>query len=275
MRKLASRLPAGLGIAAALGVGVVLLVAAAAGGAVKPDKPTTVRVGNLDLTFNGGFSPKVLPKKTMAPIALSIEGKFKSLDGTHLPALKELLIETDKNGGVNVKGYPICKASQIQSTDSDHALAACGSALIGKGKTEVGIELSDDQPEVNAHSDLLVFNGGVKGGVTTLLVHAYLTVPVPAAVVTTVKVKKIHNGRFGTLSVASIPKIAGGSGSVKSFSLKIDKKFTYKGKKVSVLSAQCPDGKLQAKGKAVFFNYATGETTNASAEFIRTCTGKG
>lgn len=273
MRKLARRLPAGVGIAAALGVGVVLLVAAVAGGAVKPNQPTTVQVGDLDLTFNGGFSPTVLPKKTMAPIALSIEGKFKTLDGKHLPALKEFLIETDKNGTLNVKGYPVCPASRIESTDTKHALAACEPALIGKGKTEVGIELAD-QPEVNAHSDLLVFNGGVKGGVTTLLVHAYLTQPVPAAVVTTVKVKKIHNGRFGTLSVASIPKIAGGSGSVKSFSLKIDKKFTYQGKKVSVLSAQCPDGKLQAKGKAIFFDYKTEETTSASAEFIRTCTGK-
>ena len=74
--------------------------------------------------------------------------------------------------------------------------------------------------------------------------------PVPAAIVTTVKIKKIHNGRYGLKSVATIPKIAGGSGSVTSFSLKIDKKFTYKGKKVSVLSAKCPDGKLQAHGDA-------------------------
>jgi hypothetical protein len=274
MRKLATRLPAGARIAMASGVLIALLVTAIAGGAVKPNKPTTVQAGNLDLTFNGGFTPTVLPKKTMAPIAFSVEGKFKSLDGSHLPALKEFLIETDKNGALNTVGYPSCRAARIQSTDTKHALQACGPALIGKGKTTVGIELTG-QPEIDAHSNLLVFNGGNRGGVTTLLVHAYLTVPVPAAVVTTVKVTKIHHGRYGTLAVASIPKIAGGSGSVKSFSLKVDKKFTYKGKKVSVLSAQCPDGKLQGKGKAVFFNYRTGESTTASAEVLRTCTGKG
>jgi hypothetical protein len=275
MRKLASRLPVGVRIAAVLGVIAALIVAAAASGAAKPSKCNGVKVSNLELSFCGGFSPTVLPKKTMAPIAFSLSANFKSLDGSHLPALKEFLIETDKNGGLNTVGYPVCSAAKIQSTNSDHALQACGPALIGKGKTTVGIELSEDQPEIDAHSDLLLFNGGVRGGVTTLLVHAYLTLPVPAAVVTTVKVTKVHHGRYGTLAVASIPKIAGGSGSVKSFNLKVDKKFTYKGKKFSVLSAKCPDGKLQGKGKAVFVNYKTGESTTASAEVLRTCTGKG
>ena len=39
---------------------------------------------------------------------------------------------------------------------------------------------------------------------------------------------------------------------------------------MSVLSAKCPDGKLQAHGTAVF-----SDGTKASAEIIRTCTGKG
>jgi hypothetical protein len=274
MRKLANRLPAGVRIAMALGVLTALLVAAVASGAAKPNKPTTVQVGNLDLTFNGGFSPTTLPKKTFAPIAFSASGEFKSLDGTHLPALKEFIVETDKNGAIDTEGYPTCGSGKIQSTDTHHAMLACGPALIGKGKTTAEIKLLE-QPPIDVHSDLLAFNGGVKGGVTTLFIHAYITVPTPAAIVTTVKIKKIHNGRYGLLAVASIPKIAGGSGSVKSFSLTIDKKFIRKGKKVSVLTARCPDGKLQARGEALFYNYETGESTKASAEVLRTCTGKG
>lgn len=55
------------------------------------------------------------------------------------------------------------------------------------------------------------FNGGTTGGVTTLFVHAYITVPTPAVVVTTVKIKKIHKGRFGLESVAFAegPRISG------------------------------------------------------------------
>ena len=251
----------------ALGALLALTVAgiASAGG----NKPVTVRAGNLELTFNGGFSPTALPKKTLAPIALTAEGKIKTLDGSHPPAMKEFLLETDKNGAVNVKGYPTCKSGQLQAQDTKHAEAICKPAIVGTGTTNVEIEFAESKP-VPVNSKLIVFNGGESGGVTTLFIHAYITVPTPAAIVTTVKIKKIHNGRYGLLSTAKIPVIAGGSGSVTSFSLKIDKKFTYKGKKVSVLSAKCPDGKLQAHGTAVF-----SDGTKASAEILRTCTGKG
>jgi hypothetical protein len=124
----------------------------------------------------------------------------------------------------------------------------------------VGIKFPDQQ-EIPVHSELLAFNGGFRGGVTTLLIHAYITVPTPAAIVTTVKVKKIHKGAFGLGSVATIPKIAGGSGSVKSFSLKLNK---------GILSATCPSGHLDARGSAVF-----ADGTRASGGVVRTCTGKG
>jgi hypothetical protein len=258
----------------ALGALMALTVAGIALGAAKPNQPSTVQVGNLKLTFNGGFSPTTLPKKTLAQIALTAEGKVASTDGSHIPALTEAVIETDKNGAINVKGYPKCTSAKLQSQDSAHARAICKSALVGTGKTTAEIEFAESKP-LDVPSELLVFNGGEKGGVTTLFVHAYFNRPTPGAIVTTVKIKKIHNGRYGTLSIASIPKIAGGSGSVKSFSLTINKKFTVGGKKVSVLSAKCPDGKLQAHVDAKFLNYKTGETTNASTEILRTCTGKG
>lgn len=251
----------GLALLGALSLATVALAGA--------NKPVTVRVGNLEFTANGGFTPTALPKKTLAPIAFSAEGKIKTLDGTHVPALKEVLVEADKNTAVFVKGYPTCTAGKLQSQDSSHAEAICKPALIGKGITNIEIEFPESKP-IPVHSKLLVFNGGEKGGVITFYIHAYITVPTPAAVVTTVKIKKIHKGRYGTLAVASIPKIAGGAGSVTSFSLSINKKYKYKGKSVSVLSAKCPDGKLQAHATAIF-----ADGTKASAEVIRTCTGKG
>ena len=240
-------------------------IAVAGGG----NKPVTVVAGNLKLTFNGGFSPKALPKKTLAPIALTAEGKIQTVDGTHPPALKEFLLETDKNGAVTTVGYPKCTSGKLQAQDTAHAEKLCKTAIIGEGTTDVEIAFPESKP-IPVSSKLLVFNGGTAGGTTTLFIHAYITVPIPAAIVTTVKIKKIHHGRYGLLSVASIPKIAGGQGSVTSFSLKIDKKYSYKGKKVSVLTAKCPDGKLQAHGTAIF-----SDGTKASAEIIRTCTGKG
>lgn len=236
-----------------------LIAVSVAGIASAGNKPVTVEAGNLRVTFNGGFSPSKLPKKKLANIMLQASGKIETKDGSHPPALKEVILESDKNGTIDTKGVPVCKAGQLTSRDTKAAEKVCGPAIIGKGETEVEIAFPEQKP-IPVKSKLLVFNGGTGGGKTTLFIHAYITVPTPAAIVTTVKIKKIHHGRYGLLSVASIPKIAGGSGSVKSFSLTVGKQHT--------LFAKCPDGKLQVHGTAKF-----ADGTSASATIIRTCTG--
>ncbi len=225
-------------------------------------------VGNIEFSAGGGFSPKALSKTVLTPIAFTAEGKIKTLDGTHPSPLKEVLVEADRNTAVTTKGYPTCKSGQLQSQDTSHAEAICRDAIIGKGTTSVEIAFPESKV-VPVKSKLLVFNGGEKAGTTTYYIHAYITLPVPAAIVTTVKIKRIHHGRYGLLATATIPKIAG-EGAVTSFSLKIAKTYTYKGKKVSILSAKCPDGKLQAHATAVF-----ADGIRASTEFVRPCTGKG
>jgi len=245
----------------------VLSVAAAA--IATAEKPVTVRIGEVIVTFNGGVTPKKLPKNELAPIAFDVAGEIKTANGTHPPALRELVIEVDKNGTINAKGLPVCTAGKLQATDTTHARAACPTAIVGEGKTNVEVEFPE-QPAFIAKSTLLAFNGGTSGGKTTIFVHAYLSSPVSAAVVTTVKVSKVHNGRFGLKSVATVPKIAGGYGSPVSFDLTLERNFTYKGKKQSYLLAKCPGGHLNAKGTAVFQGGPT-----VSAEIVRSCTPKG
>lgn len=240
---------------------LVLAALTATALAVKPSKnPIVVEVGNLKLTFDGDFSPEALPKTKPTPISFNISGKFQTKDGTHPPALKQFDLEGDKNVTIDVKGIAVCPAGKLQSTDTKHAEAACPKSIIGRGKTKVEIEFPE-QPPIYANSDLILFNSGVKGGVTTLLVHAYITVPTPAAVVTTVKIKKVKKGRYGLSSIATIPKIAGGSGSPLFFKLTV-----FKG----ILEGKCPDARLQARGRAVF-----SDGTSVGAEVARPCTPKG
>ena len=223
-------------------------------------KPEKVIVGNLEVEYDGGFSPKALPKNKLTPITFFLWSKLRTIDGKHPPAIKEFMLEGDKNVEVNVKGVPTCTSGKLQAQTSAAARKACGPSLVGSGTTEVEVEFTEQKP-FDAKSELLAFNGGVKGGVTTLYIHAYLTAPVTAAIVTTVKIKKVKKGRYGTESIASVPKIAGGAGSVTYFKLKFDKGF---------LMGKCPDGRLQAHGTAVF-----ADSTKASATVIRPCTPKG
>ncbi len=256
-----------LALTMALGALIALTVVGLASAA--GEGPVTVTSGNLKFTANGGFTPKGLSKTKPTPIALTAEGAISTLNGEHPPALQEVLLETDKNGSVNVKGFPTCRLGQLQSTDTAAAEKACGTALIGTGTTTVQVQFPEQNP-INVNSKLLVFNGGESGGKTTFYIHAYFNAPITGAIVTTVKISKIHKGRFGLLADATIPKIAGGSGSVTKFSLKINKGIKYKGKTYNPLNAKCTDGKLvvNAVGK-----FSDGTTTQA--EIVRACTPKG
>jgi len=249
-----------------LAVCTAVALVAAAVAVAKKYPPTVVQAGNLKISLNGGFSPTALPKKGKpAPITLNVSGEIGTTDGTHPPALKEVVVETDKHGSIDVKGLPTCTSGKLQAQDTASAEKICKKAIIGKGKTNVEVEFPEQRPFL-AKSTLLAFNGGVKGGKTTIFIHAYLSSPVSAAVVTTVKISKVHNGRYGTKSVASIPRIAGGSGSVKSFSLTFNK--GYKGQRY--LFATCPDGHLNAKATSVF-----ADGTKLVGSFVRSCKPKG
>jgi len=250
-----------LAAAAALVAMVVAGSALAAGG----EGPVTVKVGNLELTANGGFTPKALSKTKQTPIELSAEGSVKEADGSHPPAAREVIIEGDKNAEVHVKGIPTCKSGQLQATTTSAAMKACGPALIGEGTTTAQVAFAEQKP-ISVPSKLLLFNGGEKGGKITWYVHAYFSNPISGAIVTTVTITKHKNGRFGTLSVAKIPQITGGSGSITDFTLKIKKSV----KGINPISAKCSDGKLKVHVQAKFE-----DGTKAETEIVRACTPKG
>lgn len=247
-------------------------IAATVGGATAmAAAPTTVKLGNLVLTINGGVTPKALPKKKPAPIALNVSGKIGTADGTHPPALTSVVIDTDKNGTIDARGVPICKGPKLEARTTAAAEKVCKAAIVGTGTTDVELEFPEQKP-IPLHSKLLAFNGGVKGGTTTIYIHAFLSTPVVAAVVTTVKVSKEHKGPYGIRSVATIPRIAGGNGSVTAFSLNFAKKlFPYKGKKHGYLLAKCANGRFLAQAEASF----TDGSKLGPAKIVRPCTPKG
>src|ERR1700743_3176855 len=86
-------------------------IATAAGG----ETPVTVKVGELELTANGGFSPKALSKTKSTPISLKAAGEVKLESGGHPPAVREVILEADKAGEVHLKGIPACKSGQLQA----------------------------------------------------------------------------------------------------------------------------------------------------------------
>jgi hypothetical protein len=239
-------------LAAVLSLGVATVASAVS---------TTLRAGNLIVTFGGSTSPKKLSKKKFTPVTTHIFGKIKTSGGTHPSAFREAVVDIDKDVKINVKGYPVCKAGQLEARDTKSAKRVCGKTVLGEGNATAEIAFPEQRP-IKVPSPLLVFNGGEKGGKVTLLIHTFITVPVPAAIVTTVKIQRKGTGVH---SVSKIPVIAGGSGSVLDFKFKLGKTYRYKGKKVGYFEARCPDGVFKVRvPKVLFKNEARDPAASAS-----------
>lgn len=253
---------------AALLVGA-LLAGAVSVGIATAAKPTVIRAGSLVVKLNGGVGPKRLPKKKMAPIALRISGDISTTDGSQPPAAKVIVADFDKHGTVNARGLATCRSGQLQSRTTGAAKAACRKAIVGSGKTTVRVKFPEQQA-FYANGPLVLFNGGVRGGVTTMYIHAYVSVPTPTAIVTRVKIKKVRKGRYGTRAIASIPKIVGGSGAVTRFAMKIQRNFRFKGQRRSYLMARCADGRFFAHGNVAFT-----AGPRVAGTVVRTCQSRG
>lgn len=227
---------------------LALVVAGLAGAA-----STKIRAGNLVLTFGGAAVPSKLPKTKYVPGKAIIFGKIATSDGTHPSALREAVVDIDKDVKINVKGLPVCKASQLTARNTSAAKRVCGKTTIGTGIAHAEIAFPEQKPIVVA-SPITVFNGGGNASKSKLLIHTFITVPVPAAIVTQVTIKKRGTGIH---AVAKVPVIAGGSGSAIDYRFKLGRNYRYKGKKTSYAMGRCPDGVFKTKTpKTLFKNEA-------------------
>ncbi|HET9161963.1 MAG TPA: hypothetical protein VFN89_00765 [Solirubrobacterales bacterium] len=231
----------------ALAVTAVLSLGAAAVASALTS--TTLRAGNLIVTFGGGTSPSKLPKTKYTPVTTTIFGKIKTSDGTHPSALREAVVDIDKDVKINVKGFPVCKPGQLEARDTKAAMKVCGKTVLGSGLAHIEIAFPEQKPILVA-SPITVFNGGEHGGKVKLLIHVFITVPVPAAIVTEVTIQRKGSGVH---SIAKVPVAAGGSGSAIDFNFKLGKIYSYKGKKVGYFEAKCPDGVFKVNAKKVLF----------------------
>jgi hypothetical protein len=256
------------GLAVALAAVAVLAVATAVLAARDVTKVHLV-AGNIVIDGEGGFTPTALPKNVDAPIEIHGSGKISTVDGELPPVLKTIEFEFDKHGSVDTTGLPKCSAAKLQATTVPQARKLCPGAIVGKGFGHAVVKFPEQAP-IPANSPITIFNGPIVNGDPSVYAHAYTTVPAPVTFVVPIRIETIHKGRYGYRVSAEIPKLAGGAGIPISGSVKIDRKWTYKGVKHSYINARCADGRLQAKGE---FGFKDG--TLLRGTFLRPCQVRG
>jgi DNA-binding beta-propeller fold protein YncE len=194
--------------------------------------------GNLRVTVRGKLSPQRLPRRGVSPIAVSVGGKITTTDGEPPPQLRRLRIELNRNGRLDTRGLPVCRAKQIHPASSAQALRACRSALVGQGHFSVDVVLSGQDP-YPTKGRLLVFNATHKGR-PALIGQIYSARPFTTSFLVPFTIGKTKRGRYGTVLTAALPKALGSWGHVTGIDLTLSRRYSFRGRRHSFIRAGCP-----------------------------------
>ncbi len=247
---------------------ILMLVFAASAGAELSQK------GDLFVNFDGGISPRALPRDELAPIAVSIEGKIRGLSGQHPPALRRIRIALNRGGVLDAKGLPTCRQSQIEFATGSQALAACGTALVGAGGIVARTDLAG-QANALIRGEVLLFNSVVDGR-PAILAHIYQRKPAQIIRLVVFRIQRT-GGQLGTVINGTLPPALNTNGYLESIFLQLQRSYVFHGKRKAYLSASC--AALPGLSLAVFpfakvsMSFADGRTL--SSTLTRSCKVRG
>jgi hypothetical protein len=205
--------------------------------------------GDLVFTLQGRISPLKLPRDHLAPISVHLIGGLRTIDGSTLPRVTRIELGLPRQGVLDTRGLATCSPRRVRSATTAGALAACGDALVGRGRLRAEVVLPDQAP-LPIDTQLLAFNGKVDGR-PAVIVHAFGE-GVPVAIVIRFLVEH-RASQLGTVLVARLPRALGPWPRLAQFDLTLSRRFEFQGKRHSYLSASCPIPKALTAG---FFSLA-------------------
>jgi hypothetical protein len=244
-----------------------MLVAAVVAGPVVAERTQT---GDLITFLNGQISPRALPRDHLAPVGVSLDAGILPATETPLPRVEKIKLELAWRGTLDTEGLMVCREARLLSVDTRQAMRACGPALVGKGSIFARVFFPNQEP-FGLHASVLAFNGKTRHGLPAVWVLAYSADP-PDSVVIPFYVKH-QPGPLHTVLVGVIPQSVGSWPHFAHFHLSISRRFTYRGRTHSYMSASCPLPPRLTAGLFLFaratFSIENGPDLNA--ETRRTC----
>lgn len=215
------------------GLALAAIVALAVGGIAEAER---AQRGDLIVSLDGGISPLTLPRDHPAPLAIHLEGGLQRVGGELLPRVKRLEIGLPAQGVLSTVGLPTCTERRLRDAKPAEALAACRDALVGRGRLQAQIQIPKQAPFL-ASARLLAFNGRASGRRMVIL-HAYA--PDPPTVVVLPFYLGRERGRLGLVLKANLLRALGPWPRLTTFDLTLSRRYRFRGRTRSYLSASCP-----------------------------------
>jgi hypothetical protein len=230
---------------------LLLLAVAVArlGAGAEPARGEQTQRGTLISSLDGELRPLRLPRDRAAPVAVHLEGRLRTADGSLVPRVTRFELGLPVQGVLATRGLPVCPPRRLRNTKTAAALAACRPALIGRGSLTAVVVLPNQSP-FPVHARLLAFNTRI-GKRRGVLLHAGAANP-PTASVLPLLVRR-GAGRFGTALVGDISPALGPWPRLERFELTLFRRFRHERISRSYLSASCPVPQSLTAG---FFSFA-------------------
>lgn len=219
--------------------------------------------GNLIVSLDGGLEPLKLPREQAAPVSIHLDGGLSTADGGQLPRVTQVELGLPGQGIVSTRGLPSCSLRRLRSTTTAEALSSCGDALVGHGSVRADVLLPNQTP-FPIRAKLLAFNGEA-GGRRAVLLHAFAAKP-PTVVILPFVFRR-GEGRFGTSLVADLPPTLGPWPHFAHFEMTLSRRYSYRGRERSYLSASCP---IPPRFSAGFFSFAKASFTLVDGSRVST-----
>jgi hypothetical protein len=225
---------------------------------------------NLIVYLRGGVSPRTLPRDGSRPVSVRLQAGIRTVNSVPLPRVNEIRLELAYRGVLDTNGLPLCPRARLRQLDTRHAMAVCGAALVGKGTLYARVFVPSQAP-FGLHAHLLAFNGESDQGRTAIWILAYSSNP-PISFVLPFYVRR-QSGPFHTVLVSVVPRNVGPWPHFAHFSMVVARRYRFRGRVHSYLSASCPlpprfTSGLLSLARATF---SIDNGPDLNVETVRTC----
>jgi hypothetical protein len=214
-----------------------LLAALVAALAATSARAELTQKGDLFVHFDGGISPRALPRHLAAPISVHIEGTVRQIGGASPPALRHIEVALNRAGRLETDGLAVCPSARLRGLSAAAAIRACGGALIGDGGYTVKTTLADQGSTVSP-GEILLFNSRDHGQ-PSILAKASQSEPVPLQGLFVFSIRHRRRGAYGYVIAAKLPAGISRDGYLRSIYLHLGRDYSFRGRRRSYLRAAC------------------------------------
>jgi hypothetical protein len=246
-------------------IGLVPVLAPSVGDAADGGPAGT---GEPAATLEFAVTPKRLPPPgTRAEtMTIGIEENATLTEGFPT-GMTTATVGLDRSISLEPRGLPVCRwpgvegGIQIASAGDE-----CPHAVVGTVEGSLFFDYPENTP-IRTFGKGKVYNGGVRRGVTYLLLEIPFGAPLSAALRLVVPVRPARHGRIGSEATITVPRIADGYGLLTSLRIEVGRTVSRQKGPAGYVIAECRDRKLVASLSVVL----GGETQGEGQEVVRSC----